>query len=475
MNKNQTIKNRYTFGLGTFGRDMVYATVSLYLMFFLTDILSLSDKAIVKATSIIMAARIFDALNDPIMGTIVDNTKSHWGKFKPWILIGTLLSGIIAILIFTPFNLSENGYVYLFTLLYLSWGITYTMNDISYWSMIPALSDNQKEREKIGAFTRFCASSGMFAVVVGIVPLTKKLGSLFIPSGTTPPSPLYQEGLTKGYTLFMGILVCIMWIFQSITLFGVKEPDFKIKKNQSHTSLRGMIKVIFKNDQLLSVSSFMTLFLIGYMTTVNFGLYFFKYAYGNEGMYPIFTAILGVSQLIALIFFPLLSKKWSRKQLYTGSTIGVIVGYLIFFFSPMKMIFIGISGLFIFFFQAIIQILCLVFLTDTVEYGQWKLGKRNESITFSIQPFINKLGPAIASGITGFIVVFSGINKATAAADVTPTGLLIMKITMLIFPMLMYLLSYLVYLKTFKIDAPLFEKIMEELNREEGVSEETDS
>jgi melibiose permease/lactose/raffinose/galactose permease len=203
--------------------------------------------------------------------------------------------------------------------------------------------------------------------------------------------------------------------------------------------------------------------MIGYVTTTSFGLYFFKYAYGDEGMYSIFAVILGISQIGALAVFPLFSKRFSRRSLYTAATVLVVIGYLVFFFSPMNMLFIGTAGILMFLGQAFIQILMLMFLADTVEYGQWKLGKRNESVTFSLQPFINKMGGAIASGIVGATVILSGINDAVTPADVTAQGLLLMKFAMLILPLLFVVAGYLVYRHRYKIDTALYQRILADL------------
>lgn len=224
-----------------------------------------------------------------------------------------------------------------------------------------------------------------------------------------------------------------------------------------------MFQALFQNDQLLFTAIAMALFMIGYCTTTGFGVYFFKYAYKNEGMYSIFAAILGVSQLAALSIFPLLAKKYSRKILYAFATVLVVVGYIIFFFAPMNMIFIGTAGIFLFVGQAFIQLLMLMFLTDTVEYGQWKLGRRNESITFSVQPFINKIGGAIANGIVGVTLIISGINAAATPDDVTDLGLLMMKLSMLILPLIFIVVGYIIYRKKFKIDKQLFDEILLEL------------
>ena len=180
-------------------------------------------------------------------------------------------------------------------------------------------------------------------------------------------------------------------------------------------------------------------------------------------MYSIFAVILGVAQITALAVFPLFSKRFNRKKLYTGATIFVFAGYGVFFFSPMNMIFIGLAGLLLFLGQAFIQLLMLMFLADTVEYGQWKLGRRNESVTFALQPFINKMGGAVASGIVGATVILSGINEAETASDVTAGGLLTLKMAMFILPLIFILAGYIIYRAKYKIDRKMFEQILVDL------------
>ena len=444
-------RNRFTYGLGTVGRDMVYTMISMYLMFYLTDVLSLDTKVLWWVTAIILGARIFDALNDPIMGVIVDNTHTKWGKYKPWILTGVIAAGLLTILLFVDFKLEGTAYILVFGVLYLLWGITYTMNDISYWSMMPSLSKSQAEREIIGSIARICASVGLFAVVTLVVPITTALAEVV-------------GGLQKAYLVFTIILVVIMWIFQSITLLGVKE-DKTINEKKEHTTLKEMVKVIFKNDQLLVTAISMALFMIGYMTTTSFGIYYFKYVYGNEDMYSIFAVVLGVSQIVAMVSFSFLTKIMKRKSLYLLATAMVVVGYIIFFFAPnTTMLFIGIAGVLLFIGEAYIQLMMLMFLTDSVEYGEWKFGKRNGSVTLSVQSFINKLGGAIANGVVGAIVIVSGMKTAETAADMTSDGLLIFKMAMMIFPLICIVIGFIIYRKKYILDEEMYKKIVEELN-----------
>jgi len=350
---------------------------------------------------------------------------------------------------FFDMGLSGAAYAAVFGLCYLMWDVFYGLNDIAYWSLMPALSTNQKQREKIGAFARICANIGLFTVVVGIIPATNALTA--------------ATGSAKtGWFVFAVIIVALMLGFQMITLFGVKEHR-GVFKQEEKTTLTQMFRVLFKNDQLMWVAVSMSLFMIGYCITTSFGVHYFKYVYGDENMYAIFAAVLGVSQFTALGVFSLFRKRMSRRRLYSFAIALVVAGYILFFVAPMDMRFIGVAGVLIFIGQAFIQLLMLMFLADSIEYGQLKLGKRNESVTFSVQPFINKIGGAIANGVLGFTLIISGINAAQTAAEVTPEGITTMKLAMLILPLISILAGYVVYMRKYKIDEQRYAEILGEL------------
>jgi melibiose permease/lactose/raffinose/galactose permease len=181
-------------------------------------------------------------------------------------------------------------------------------------------------------------------------------------------------------------------------------------------------------------------------------------------MFSIFFFFLGVSQLTGLVVFPLFSKRFDRRSLFTAAVISMVAGYIVFFFAPVTtMLFIGIAGALIFFGQSFVQLLMTMFVADSVDYGHWKLGKRNDSITFSLQPLVYKLGGAIGTGVVSLIILVSGIKGADSAADVTPEGILMMKAAMFIFPMLCFVVSYIIYRLKFKIDAKFYEQILADL------------
>ena len=460
----QTKLNKICFGLGTVGRDALYSLVSMYLLVHLTDVVTFSDKGLAAVGVLLTCFGVFDAIIDPFVGAIVDNTKTRWGKFKPWILIGMIGTGVLTVLMFHNFRMSETNHIILLGVTYLLFSIFFSLNDIAYWSLMPAISKDQTVREGVGAFARICANVGMFAMVL----IYLNVPSMFSFLG---------DNNRDIYFLFAIIVAVIMWLFQSITLIGVKEDRSQLEKAEQ-TSLKDLWRALSGNDQLLVTAVSMVLFMIGYCTTTGFGTYYFKYAYKDEGMYMVFAAVLAVAQLTALSVFPLFRKKFTRKQLYTGSMISVAISYIIFFLSFEKIVLVVVAGLGLFFAQAFIQLLMLLFLADAVEYGEWKLGKRNEAASFAVQPFINQFGGAVSKGIVSFTLIVSGLNMVANELGLLPEGspeiqeiinaipgssIWIMKLSMMILPLICILIGFFLYQKKFKIDEVLYAQIVKDL------------
>ncbi|MDO4940557.1 MAG: glycoside-pentoside-hexuronide (GPH):cation symporter [Erysipelotrichaceae bacterium] len=443
----QEKRNKIFFGLGTIGRDMFYALEANAMVYFLMSIMHLDNATYGMVTFVLTILRIFDAFNDPITGMLVDNIKSPWGKFKPAMLFGAVTGIIFYLVMFADFGLTGVKYVIVFGAAYILWDITYGINDIAYWSMMPSLSLDQKSRESIGAFARICANIGMYIIMVGYPSFVSMLG-----------------GDQKAFFTLAAIICVLMFGFQLFTLIGVKENKEQFKQEEK-TSLKQMFKVLVENDQLMWTTLSMALFMIGYCATTGFALYYMKYLFGDENMYLVLAAACGVAQLGALLVFPKVAKLCSRKKLYTIATIMVTVGYLLFMFAEHSLVLIAVSAIIIFIGQAFIQTLMLMFLSDTIEYGQWKLGKRNDSITFSIQPLINKIGGALATGICSLTYVLSGVKNAEdlGLTSIDSNGVAIFKVSMFIIPLILIIIGYFIYMKKYTIDEEKYSEIVKDL------------
>ncbi len=446
----------FFYGIGTIGRDMVYSMVSMYLMYFLTEVIDLSVAATAKITVIFMALRIFDAVNDPLMGIVVDRTRTRYGKFKPWMFFGALTSAVGTVLLFTDYRVDENLYLVLFAAIFIFWDLSYSAHDIPYWGMLPTLTRDQKLREKAGSFARICASAGIFSVAVGIVPVTNALSEAL--------KPKYgADAYSRAYFVLAIIVSAIMALFLMATIFLVKEdPDIK-RDSRQHT-VKEMLKALAANDQLMWIVLSMALFQVAYMTTVNMGLHYFEYILRDKEAYSGFAVILGIMQVASLLLLPRFTKRFSRKNVFRTGLAFVASGYMGLLFAKGTAA-VYVSGAALFFGQGLIQLLMLMFITDCVEYGEWKLGQRNESLTLSLQSFINKIGGSIATGIMGFALILSGVKGENGGAEkaLSSSNIFVFKTAMFIIPLVVILLSYLIYGKKYVIDEKFFSKMVEDI------------
>ena len=444
MNKLDN-RNRICFGLGTVGRDMFYSFESNAILYFLSDVLGLQIWEFAAVSTLLSVLRIFDAFNDPVTGLVIDNIRSPWGKFKPAILVGGVLSSLFYVLLFAGIG-SGWTFIGIFGLAYLLWDISFGINDIGYWTLLPAMSTNQKQREKMGTFARICANIGMYIVMIAWQPVTSSLGDT--------PQVWFWCALVITAVYLLGLL---------IPLLGVKERRTAPEKQES-TSLKQMWTALVSNDQLMWTTLSMGLFNAGNFTTVGFAIYYMKYIFGDEGMYVVLVAVVGVAQLSALAVYPAVAKRMNRKQLYTLATVLVVAGYVVFAVAEISLILIALGSVLVFVGQAFIQTLMLMFLSDTVEYGHWKLGKRNESITFSIQPLLNKLGGALSTGMVSATLLISGIKIDGGTADAIGTGgQLIVKVAMFVIPLIFIIAGYIIYRKKYIISEEFYENMITEL------------
>ena len=448
MNKNDK-RNQYFFGLGTIGRDMFYAFESNTVVYFLTHVLSLPQWVFITVTMALSALRIFDAVNDSITGMVIDNIRSPWGKFKPAIVVGGVTSVIFYLMLFGNIGTGW-AFIIVFLLAYLLWDISFGINDIAYWTLLPAMTTDQKQRENAGAFARICASVGMYIVMLAWQPVTGAMGN-------TPTA-----------WFWVAVVVSVLYLgFLCFTIFGVKENK-TFQDSQEKTTLKDMVRALLGNDQLMWTVLAMALFMVGYTTTVGFAVDYMKYVFGNEGLYVVLVGVCGVAQLTTLSLYPIVAKRFNRRQLYTGATAMVVAGYLVFFVAELSIVLVVFGAVLVFVGQALIQMLMLMFLADSVEYGQWKLGKRNESVTFSMQPFVNKIGGAISTALVSMTLVLSGVKVGDSAAEsIDMQGQLILKAAMFVIPLLFIVAGYIIYLKKFKIDEKFYAQILADLKEKE--------
>lgn len=499
-------RNFFMFPLGTLGRDFLYQFFNGYLISFILFTKTLTVAQFSSITFIIIAARIFDAFNDPIMGGIVENTRTKWGKYKPWQLIGGVLTSLVIILLF---NIDLDGWAFIafLAVCYFLFSITFTMNDISYWGMLPTLTNNPNDRDKLTSFTQIICGFG-----IGIA-------GFLVPAFTTGAigSALFGSAV-RGYKFLSIIVGVIMMAFQLFTLLGVKEkplPAVAIK--QPPMKLKDMFKVLFKNDQLLWAALIMLLYNIG--TNVfgsGLGMMYSYLEFGYDGLlWTAFSAGFVVISTLITMFYPFFSKKWGREKVFYFTGIAVIVGFglmLIFgltlpkidlFTIPFLNITINLKYLMMLISYAIVgwgsgfYLICVINITNTVEYNEYKTGERKEGLIFSLRPFTAKMGSALMQGIISLVYVIAGVlavtngisdleNKATQSiitseeklnsintliAGVSEESKTILLICMCLIPMVFLASILIIHKKKFKLNEATMSYILEEIEKRKATEQ----
>lgn len=423
-----SFREKASYGLGAVGKDMVYMLSASYILYYYQDILGLSA---ITVGFILLAARIFDAFNDPIMGVIVAKTRTRWGKFRPWLMIGTLLNAVILYLLFAaPPALSGSGLAAYAAVFYILWGVTYTMMDIPFWSMIPAFTEGGREREGLTTLARSCAGVGSALITVITMILVPILG---------------RGSERVGFQYFSLIIAILFVVFISITCWNIKE---KSTVDVESPSVGQIIKALLSNDQAMTVVIAIVLVNCSLYITSNLLIYFFKYDMGGanwNASYVLFNTFGGGIQILSMmLFYPLLRKFISSTQVFYLSLFLAVGGYGILF--AMMFLSVGsvylllIPGFLIFAAFGMLTVLTTVFLANSVDYGELKNRRRDESVIFSMQTFVVKLASGVAAWIASLCLELSQISQDTSetAAEVTVSGsqALILRVTMTILPII---------------------------------------
>ena len=454
-----TGKEKFSYGLGAVGKDMVYMLSASYVLYYYQDILGVNAVAM---GIILMAARVFDAFNDPIMGVLVAKTKTKWGKFRPWLLIGTLLNAVVLYLMFAaPPALDGNGMVAYAAIIYIVWGVTYTMMDIPYWSMIPAFTEGGKEREGLTTLARSCAGVGSAIITIITVKCVEILGN----------DPAAPSGVNErlGFQWFALIVAVLFIVFILVTCISIKE---KSTVNMDTPSVGQMFKALLQNDQAMTVVVAIVLVNSAIYITSNLVIYFFKYDFGGEkwrDAYTLFNTFGGGIQILAMmLLFPLLRKFLSSLNIFYVSFAMAILGYislLVLAFTNMSSVYLlFIPGFFIFAANGMLSVLTTVFLANTVDYGELKNKRRDESVIFSMQTFVVKLASGVAALIASICLAVFNISEDTAqATQIADSSIVGLRMTMTVIPVIGLLAAVFYFHKKYSLTEQKVEEIAEKI------------
>lgn len=439
-NMKLTGKEKAAYGIGAVGKDMVYMLSASYVLYYYQDLLGVN--AIVMG-AILMAARVFDAFNDPIMGIIVAKTKTKWGKFRPWLMIGTITNAIILFMMYAaPPTLDANGMIAYAAVFYILWGVTYTMMDIPYWSMIPALTKGGKEREGLSTLARSCAGVGSAVITIITMMVVPALG---------------KGDEVVGFKWFALIIAIFFVVAIGITCLCIKEDS---TAQMETTSVKKMFKALVSNDQAMTVVVTIVFINTALYITSNLLIYFFKYDLGGadwNGAYVLFNSFGGGIQILSMmLIYPLFRKFLSNVKIFFVSFGMAIAGYGILFIMMLtncaNVYLLMIPGFFVFCAFGCLTVLTTVFLANSVDYGELKTERRDESVIFSMQTFVVKLASGVAAFVASICLQFSNISSDTSnvVVDAASKGnVLILRVTMSIIPIIGLVIAGVIFAKKY--------------------------
>lgn len=603
-----TGKEKFAYGIGAVGKDMVYMLSASYVLYYFQDIMGVSAIAM---GIILLIARVFDAFNDPIMGVIVAKTKTRWGKFRPWLMIGTITNTVLLVMMFAaPPSLSPKGLIAYAAITYIMWGVTYTMMDIPYWSMVPAFTDSGREREGLSALARSCAGVGSAVITIVTVMAVALLGSMAAANSSDNITKTYSsqdnnisyyvvcrddsgsptdnylkmdesdvtlnitgtnrffEGVKDsnegvdgaiyikndnadyhfesedvtfdksqgdsaieialdsadsnditvvlyvpveeywtitenktaemvidvkstmeverlGFKYFTLIIGALFIIFITITCVCIKE---KSTVDMQTASIKEMFRALIQNDQAMTIVVTIVLVNTALYITSNLLIYFFKYDLaGNnwEGNYTLFNTFAGGMQILAMmLFFPLLRKTFNTLKIFYICVFAEIAGYVILLVMAIS----GVTNVFVFFIPGffimsaagMLNVVVTVFLANTVDYGELKNNRRDESVIFSMQTFVVKLASGIAALVASIcLAVFSiqanstffdasglvnKIQSLGVANTIDNSSVIGLRLVMTVGPTIVLVVAYFIFRKMFILTDEKLDEISKELS-----------
>ncbi|MCR3759796.1 glycoside-pentoside-hexuronide (GPH):cation symporter [Clostridium felsineum] len=464
------MKQRISYALGAFGHDIYYATLSTYFMIFVTKAMftgapkDVQAKMIALVTTLVVGIRLVEIVFDPIIGGVIDNTKTKWGKFRPWLCVGGTVSAVCLAMLFTNFFGLATGNQTLFTIVFIIVFIildcTYSFKDIAFWSMIPALSEDSAERGKLATFARFASSLGANGTTLVVVPIV----SFFTLMATG-----HTGQAASGWFAFGLIAAIVYGVTSWIAALGTKEEDSALRQQKEKSSLKDIFSALAKNDQLMWLALAYILFAIGYVATTAVLMLYFQYVIGNIAAFSIVGIVSAICGIIAVPLYPFVTKVISRKYVYIIGIVSMIIGYGLLSIGSASAMTIIIVGLVFFYFPyQLIFLSVLMTISDSVEYGQWKNGVRNEAVTLSLRPLLDKIAGALSNGIVGFISVACGMIGNAQAKDITAKGITTFKMYSFYLPAALMIISAIIFFVKIKLTEEKHAEIVKELEASLG-------
>ncbi|MCC4435263.1 MFS transporter [Limosilactobacillus reuteri] len=442
-------QQKFGWATGDFAQNLIYTTISTYLLFFYTNVYGLPA---VDAATMFLIVRLIDAINDPIVGTFIDKHTTRFGKYRGYLLYMGLPLAVMAILCFYVPDFSQLGKLIYAYVTYVGLSIIYTTVNIPYGSLNAAMTRNNKELVSMSSIRMFLANLGSLAVSFG-VPVCVKLFSGGYYSGDASKTGWFLTMIVYGVVGALVLVFCFSQSTEHIKMSADTEATVSVGDLFHQLKINGPLRVL----AIFFIITF------GLMSVVNsVGAYYMTYNAHNAGLMQWYNLLGTLPAFITVPITPWLNRKLGTQVLMQGSLIIIIIGFLIMFLVPATDIFWTFTGRTI---EAAGVTLSTGFqwalVPQVITYGEWKTGKRENGIINAIVGFFFKFGMALGGVIPGYVLAAYGF---VANHQQTVRSLFGIRMTTTIIPIIVTIFAMVVF-AFYKLTDEKIEKMNNEIQR----------
>lgn len=434
-------RQRFGYGMGDFACNLIWQVISLYLLYFYTDVMKLNAAAI---ATMFVVCRVIDGITDVLVGFAIDKTRTRWGKSRPWFLFGAVPFALSAFLAFSVPNISPSGKLVYAYATYIFLSFMYTVVNIPLASILPALTDDMNERTVLATWRKFMAFMGSTIVSATALTLVQLAG---------------RGNEALGFRVVMGIFGIIGCLCFFLTFALVRENN--LQEGTKQATLKETVRSLAQNTPWKLFALNILFMWTGFFLQSSALVYYYKYYVGSTAMASLVATIMTMVPMVANLTVPFLAKRLGKRNLYSTAAIVQLAGLLIIWLGSLNTNIIIVGAFISACGYGIKESIYFSMQADPVDYGEWKTGVQAAGTLSSVNGFLGKVAQAIAGGLSGALLAWGAYDSAAA---VQPANALTAIRVMYIYAPVILLICSIITMSFYKLDKqfPQIQKELEE-------------
>ncbi len=443
----QIWRQRIGYGSADFACNLIWQMISLYLLYFYTDVAGISGNAI---AIMFIVTRVIDAVTDLLIGYCIDKTNSRWGKSRPYFLFGAIPFALFAVLTFSVPDISDSGKIIYAYITYIGLSFMYTVVNIPMASILPSLTASTQERTALSTARKFFAFLGATIVSSTALKLVDKLGN-------------GNEALGfRAVMIIFGFIGCFIFFF---TFANVKE---RVITNVKTASLKDSLLSLSKNKPWIIFAINIIFMWGGFFIQTSAIVFYYTVVIGDKNLSVTIATIMSIVPMVANFFVPFFAKLIGKRNLYVTSAFVQMIGLIVIWFAGLNHVVILIGAFISAFGYGIKESIYFSMQADPVDYGEWKTGINTAGSLSAINGFLGKVAQALAGGLSGLLLAWG--NYDSNAIVQTENALLSIKMMYIYIPIVMLICSIIIMM-FYNLDK-LYPTIKAELDKRQQLESE---